>query len=114
MRGGKIRHLLSALRKVDLEHGWFMPYLEEARDRYQAPASVDTVVMFQSDAFVTRFADPKMGWSDLVNDRLSVYRIPGWHVDMLQNEGAALIAEHLRPLLDRVDAERDCAVAGAP
>jgi thioesterase domain-containing protein len=80
-----------------------VPYLAEARDRYQAPASVDTVVMFQSDAIVTQFADTKMGWSDLVNGRLLVYRIPGWHVDMLEDEGAALIAEHLRPLLDRVD-----------
>ena len=34
-------------------------------------------------------------------------------MDMLQDEGAALIAEHLRPLLDRVDAERDCAVTAA-
>ena len=53
-----------------------MPYLAEARDRYQAPASVDTVVMFQSDAIVTQFADPKMGWSDFVNGRLLVYRDP--------------------------------------
>jgi thioesterase domain-containing protein len=85
-----------------------VPYLAEARDRYQAPASVDTVVMFQSDAIVTQFADTKMGWSDLVNGRFLVYRIPGWHVDMLEDEGAALIAEHLRPLLDRVDARREC------
>jgi thioesterase domain-containing protein len=123
MRGRKLRNLLSALRIIedpsnlseeDLGNGWFLPYLAEAGDRYQALASVDTVVMFQSDAFVTRFADPKMGWSDVGNDRLSVYRIPGWHVDMLQDKGAALIAEHLRPLLDGVDAERDCAVTAAP
>ena len=48
-----------------------------------------------------------MNWSDLVKGRLFVHRIPGWHVDLFQGEGADLTAEHLRSLLDQVDAERD-------
>ena len=86
-----------------------LPSLEEARERYRACASVGKLVLFKSGRIITRFADPKMGWSDLVNGQLLVYRVPGWHADMYQ-EGADLIAEHLRPLLDQVDAEGDCIV----
>jgi thioesterase domain-containing protein/acyl carrier protein len=86
---------------------WFGLYLEEARGRYRASASVGDVVVLQSDEVVTRFADPKMKWSDLVKGRLFVHRVPGWHVDMFQGEGADQTAENLRPLLDQVDAERD-------
>jgi len=65
------------------------------------------VVVLQSDEVVTRFADPKMKWSNHVKGRPFVHRVPGGHVDMFQDEGAARIAEHLRSLLDEVDAERD-------
>jgi hypothetical protein len=60
---------------------------------------------------VTSFVDPNMGWSNFVRGQLLLYRIPGWHTDMFQDEGAPLIAEHLRPLLERVDAECDHAIA---
>jgi thioesterase domain-containing protein/acyl carrier protein len=86
---------------------WFTPYLEEARARYRASASVGDVVLLQSYSVVTRFVDPKMAWSDLVKGRLFVHRVPGGHVSMFQDEGASRIAEHLRSLLDQVDAERD-------
>ena len=36
--------------------------------------------------------------------RLSSHAVPGWHVGMFQAAGAALIADTLQPLLDRVDA----------
>ena len=91
----------------DWANQWFLPQLEEACFRYQASASVDNVVLLQSDHVLTRFADPKMGWSDLVKGRLFVHRVPGWHVDLFQGEGADRTAEHLRSLLDQVDAERD-------
>ncbi|MGH6839388.1 MAG: condensation domain-containing protein [Methylocella sp.] len=91
----------------DWANQWFLPQLEEACWRYQASASVGNVVVLQSDHVVTRFADSKMGWSDLVKGRLFIHRIPGWHVDMFQDEGADRAAEHLRSLLDQVDAERD-------
>ena len=102
-------HLVSRakLGKDDWANRWFTRYLEEARGRYRASASVGNVVVLQSDEVVTRFADPKMAWSDLIKGRLFVHRIPGGHVDMFQGEGAYRTAEHLRPLLDQVDAERD-------
>jgi thioesterase domain-containing protein/acyl carrier protein len=91
----------------DWANRWFLPHLEEARGRYRASASAGNVVVLQSDEVVTRFADPKMAWSDLVKGRqLFVHRVPGWHVDMFQDEGADRTAEHLRSLLDQVDAER--------
>jgi len=91
-----------------------MLYLEEARGRYRASTSVGNVVVLQSDEVVTRFADPKMKWSDLIKGRLFVHRVPGWHVDMFQGEGAYRTAEHLRSLLDQVDAERDQLVRSEP
>jgi thioesterase domain-containing protein/acyl carrier protein len=91
----------------DQPNRWLTLYLEEARDRYLASASVGDVVVLQSDEVVTRFADPKMKWSDLIKGRFFVHRVPGWHVEMFQGEGAYRTAEHLRPLLEQVDAERD-------
>ena len=68
------------------------------------------MVVFQSDFFSTRFADGKMGWSDLVYGQLLSYQIPGWHHYTFLEE-PALIAERLRPLLDRVDAERQLPIS---
>ena len=115
VRQSRIMHLAAALHLVsraklgkdDWTNRWFMLYLEEARGRYRASASVGNVVLLQSDEVVTRFADPKMGWSDLIKGKLFVHRVPGWHVNMFQGEGGYRTAEHLRPLLDQVDAERD-------
>ena len=120
VRGSKILNLLSALRligdpsnlgKEDWANRWFLPALEEARDNYMAPKSTGDVVILQSEEMVTSFVDPKMGWSTLVKGQLQLYPIPGWHTDMFQDEGAAMIARHLRPLLDRVDTERETAVS---
>ncbi|MGH6844461.1 MAG: condensation domain-containing protein [Methylocella sp.] len=102
-------HLVSRanLGKDDWANRWFLNYLEEARQHYRASASVGNVIVLQSDEVVTRFVDPKMKWSDLIKGKLLVQRVPGWHVDMFQDEGADRTAEYLRPLLDQVDAERD-------
>ena len=67
--------------------------------------STGDVVLLQSEEMVTSFVGPKMGWSNFVKGQILLYRIPGWHTDMFQDEGASLIAEYLRPLLERVDAE---------
>jgi thioesterase domain-containing protein len=95
------------LREEDEGNDWFVPHLEEASWRYQASPSWGDVVVVRSDHVVTRFADPNMGWSDLVKGQLFVHRIPGWHVDMFQDEGTDRTSDYLRSLLDQVDAERD-------
>lgn len=87
----------------DWGNRWFLPHLEAARDGYR-PAPFDgDVLVLQSDEVDLNFADPRMGWGDLVTGRLEVKRIPGWHTEIFQDEGAALIAEHLTPLLARAD-----------
>ena len=93
---------------------WFLPFLEEARGCYRASPSVGNVVLLQSDEVVTRFADPTMKWPDLIKGRLFIHRVPGGHLDMFQGEGGYRTAEHLRPLLDQVDAERDQMVRSKP
>jgi thioesterase domain-containing protein len=78
-----------------------------ARKNYQAPESTGDVVLLESERLLlANFVDPKMGWSKLVKGQLLHYRLPGWHDHMFRDEGAAVIAEHLRPLLDRVDSVR--------
>ncbi|MGH6841022.1 MAG: condensation domain-containing protein, partial [Methylocella sp.] len=90
----------------DMANQWFLDSLEEACFRYKATASICDVVALQSDHVMTRFGDPKMGWSDLVKGSLYVHRVPGWHdAEMFRDEGAVRSAEYLRPRLDQADAE---------
>jgi amino acid adenylation domain-containing protein len=119
-----LMRLLSALRLIEhpstlaqvlSEDRWFLPALENARRNYQAPASTCDVLLLQSGVLpVADFVDPKMGWSGLVNGQLLHYRLPGWHDRMFYDQGAAAIAEHLRPLLDRVDAEAGISLTRNP
>lgn len=111
----KVLNLLYAWRLIrtppkstreDLSTGWFMPALEEARDRFQLSPSNGDVVIFKSEEMVTSFVDPNMGWSKLIKGHIFLHRIPGWHTDIFQDKGAVLMAEHLRPLLDQVDADQ--------
>ncbi|MGC2461289.1 MAG: hypothetical protein WA446_10020, partial [Steroidobacteraceae bacterium] len=96
----------STLAQVRCEDRWFLPALESARNNYHPPESTGDVVLLQSNVLpVADFVDAKMGWSSLVKGHLLPYRLPGWHDRMFYDEGAAMIAEHLRPLLDRIDAE---------
>jgi len=111
----RLMRLLSTLRFIEdpsklteagWEERWFLPALVSARKNYQAPVSTGDVVLLESERLpLANFVDPKMGWSNLVKGQLLHYRLPGWHDRMFHDEGAAVIAEHLRPLLDRVDAE---------
>ncbi len=94
-------------RVIDRNYWLFLRSLEAARGEYKIAAIKSDVVLLQSDEIVTTFADPNMGWTDLVKGRLFVHRIPGWHEDMFQDEGAGVIANYLQPLLEDVDAERD-------
>jgi amino acid adenylation domain-containing protein len=96
----------SNLTEAGWEERWFLPALVSARSNYQAPVSTGDVVLLESGAVPpANFVAPKMGWSSLVTGRLLHYRLPGWHDRMFHDKGAAMIAEHLRPLLDRVDSE---------
>jgi amino acid adenylation domain-containing protein len=111
----RLMSLLSRLRLIEdpsnlteegSEDRWFLPALVSARNNYQAPVSTGDVVLLESEVLpLADFVDPTMGWSDLVKGQLLHYRLSGWHDRMFHDEGAATIAEHLRPLLDRVDAE---------
>lgn len=98
---------LANLQEGNWGNLWFLRHLEEARNRYQASACVGDVVVFQSDEIPTHFANQPMGWHDFVQGRLFVHKIPGWHGNMFHGEGAVLISEYLRPLLEQADAERD-------
>jgi hypothetical protein len=55
-----------------------------------------------------------MGWADLIKGQLLRYRLPGWHDRMFHDQGAGMIADHLRALLDRVDAEAGMFATGQP
>jgi thioesterase domain-containing protein/acyl carrier protein len=110
----RLMRLLSRLRLIEdpsklteegLEDRWFLPALVSARNNYQAPVSTGDVVLLESEVLpLADFVDPTMGWSSLVTGHLLHYRLPGWHDRMFHDEGATIITEHLRPLLDRVDA----------
>jgi amino acid adenylation domain-containing protein len=96
----------AALTEAPLEDRWFLPALERARNSYRPSMSTGDVVLLQSGVLpVANFVDPKMGWSDLVTGQLLHYRLPGWHDRIFHDKGAALIAQYLRPLLERVDAQ---------
>ncbi len=120
IRKSRILDLAAWLRLIDpSEQGqddrrtWlFMRYLEAAKRLYQASPSTGDVVILRSDEIVTGFADPSMGWSDLVNGRVIRLHVPGWHEGMFQDEGAAVIAECLRPLLEEIDAKRPASHKG--
>jgi hypothetical protein len=53
---------------------------------------------------VADFVDAKMSWSSPVTGHLH-YRVSGWHDRMFHDECAAVIAEHLRTLLDRFEGQ---------
>jgi hypothetical protein len=105
----------STVAQVLSEDRWFLPALESARNNYQPPQCSFDVLLLQSGVLpVADFVDPKMGWSGLVTGQLLHYRIPGWHDRMFYDQGAAAIAEHLRPLLGRVDAQGGTSLTGNP
>jgi amino acid adenylation domain-containing protein len=46
-----------------------------------------------------RFLDPGFGWSDLVTGPLEVVCVPGDHLGMFRDPGAAIMVEHIRAVL---------------
>ncbi len=104
---GLIDGSLLAKRAVDRENWSFLSSYKKARNAYKIKPTGSDLVIFQSDEVVTDFADPNMGWTNLAKGRLFIHRIPGWHEEMFQDQGARVIAEYLQPRLEDVDAERD-------
>ena len=94
-------------RVVGRDNWLFLLSLEAARNAYKIAPTQSDVVIFRSDEVVIRFADPNMGWTDLVKGHLAIHPIPGWHEEMFQDQGARLIASRLKPHLEAVDAARD-------
>jgi amino acid adenylation domain-containing protein len=115
VKSDRLMRLLAALRLIEdpakpRELTWedrlFQPALEEARDRHRVSTSSGDVVLLQSDQnWFAADVDPTMGWSTHVTGRILNFRLPGWHSHMFVDDaGATLIAEHLEPLLARIDA----------
>ncbi|WP_175492664.1 amino acid adenylation domain-containing protein [Methylocapsa palsarum] len=100
--------------KDDRETWLFLLALAAAESRYRASPSPADLVLLQSDEIITRFADPDMGWTSAGHGKILRKRIPGWHEDVFLGDGAALIADYLRPLLEQVDAEDAASAVGAP
>jgi thioesterase domain-containing protein len=88
--------------EVDWESRWFLPHLEDARNRYCPSASEGNILIFQSDEVVTTFGDPLMGWGKFAQGRVTTQCVPGWHAGMFRGEGASRIAAHLRSCLNEV------------
>ncbi len=99
-------------KKVMGRDNWlFLLSLEQARNAYKIKPTSSDVMILQSDEIVTDFADPAIGWTNLVKGQFFIHRIPGWHEEMFQDEGAQTIADRLKPRLDEIDAECDGSVA---
>jgi thioesterase domain-containing protein len=93
--------------KDDRETWMFLRALADARGTLKPIPSKGDLVLFQSEEVVSRFAGPYMGWSSLINGEIHFKQAPGWHEDIFQGDGPEVMAEFLRPLLEKVDAERD-------
>jgi amino acid adenylation domain-containing protein len=92
-------------QELSWEDRLFQSALIEARDRHQLSISSGDVVLLQSEAWGGALVDPKMGWSTHVTGEILNFVVPGWHEYMFHDERAcALIAGHLKPLIERIDA----------
>jgi amino acid adenylation domain-containing protein len=118
VKSDRLMRLLARLRLIEdptkpkaltWEDRLFQPALEEARDRHRVSTTSGDVVLLQSDQnWFAGEVDPTMGWSTHVTGRILNFRLPGWHTHMFVDEaGATLIAGHLAPLLERIDAARE-------
>jgi thioesterase domain-containing protein len=90
------------LRALNRAHENFVPTEPFAGD----------VVIFKSELFAPLYTDPNLGWTNLVHGKIFVHEVPGWHEGIFQGEGPTLMAEYLRPLLQKVDAQRDARAPG--
>ena len=110
----RVMRLLAALRvikhaanppELSWEDRLLQPALAAARDRHQVSTSSGDVVLLYSEEWGAALVDPTMGWSSHVTGQILNFQVPGWHEYMFHDDRAcALIAEHLKPLIERIDA----------
>lgn len=100
------------LGREDWHNRWFLPHLETSRDDYRPRPAQGRVMLLQSDEVVTSFVGSRMGWDPGLVKELTTQRIPGWHVDMFQNEGALRIRDAILPLLEAIDHRNDQTAPG--
>jgi thioesterase domain-containing protein len=89
----------------DWGNRWFVPALQRAREVYRARPFRGRVVLLRSDEMILAGLGEDMGWTTILPRPPASYAVPGWHADMFQDEGARVIAEKLRPLLEEIDTE---------
>jgi thioesterase domain-containing protein len=81
-----------------------MNYLIEARKQYRPEPYPGDVVFFRSsDAKVGRLYARSFGWSKIVKGDLRVYDVPGRHLNILHEESAPIIAEHMLWTMDKAE-----------
>jgi thioesterase domain-containing protein len=81
-----------------------MEYVLEARKLYRPEPYPGDVVLFRSsDAKVGRLYARSFGWNQIVKGDLRVYDVPGGHLNMLHEESAPSIAEHMLWTMDKAE-----------
>ena len=48
-----------------------------------------------------RYPDPLLGWGELAGGGVAVYEVPGDHMSMVENPRVRILAEQLKPCLDK-------------
>jgi thioesterase domain-containing protein len=81
-----------------------MNCLVQARKQYQpGPYPGDVVFFRSSDAKVGRLYSRSFGWSNIVEGKLCIYDVPGQHLNILHEESAPIIAEHILWTMDKLE-----------
>lgn len=81
-----------------------MDYVLEARKHYRPEPYPGDVVLFRSsNAKVGRLYARSFGWSQIVKGDLRVYDVPGRHLEILHEESAPIIAEHMLWTMDKAE-----------
>ena len=98
-------HLKKPVVDAESEHSTrIMDYLLEARKHYRPEPYPGDVVFFRaSNAKVGRLYERSFGWSKIVKGDLRVFDVPGKHLDILHEESAPIIAEHIMWTIDKAE-----------
>lgn len=101
-------HRTGRLRSIapDPHSVWFQQHLEAASRAYRPQPFDGRIKLFHSpDQPSGRFLDPTFGWGKLARGGLAVHAVPGDHVSIFEEAGAAIMAGHLRRALDGITSE---------